>query len=100
MHAQHQYDDLPVLPLPLPPEEVFAMLIGDPELLQPEAVLREKYANESDQERELRGKRYATTLEEFDRRYNAYLQRWQQLFKLYKRKVNTYIEQWEQIPPL
>lgn len=94
------YDDLPVLPLPLPPGEVYAMLMEEPDLLLPESDLREKYKHETDEEREERGKRYAKAFEGYERRYSAYIQRWRQLFRRYKRKVNAYVEQWEKSPPV
>jgi len=83
-----QFNDLPVLPLPLAPQELYVMLMRQ---IDPEVLTMQRTATQSTEQKG----RIATAYREFMRRYEKYMSRWRELFYAYKRQMSQRIEQGE-----
>jgi len=68
---------IPVIPAPKSGAEVYNGIMGtiEPELMTDQIpLMKEKYKDETPEQKNARGQRYAKAMEEYDRRYAQYLQ--------------------------
>lgn len=85
----------PTPPVVLGGQELYDFIMGaiEPDLLSTNVgSLVQKYANQTDAEREERAVRYRNAFDEYERRLQQYQKEWDEQLRTYKRLAISYIE--------
>jgi len=87
---------IPVIPAPKSGAEVYNGIMGtiEPELMTDQIpLMKEKYKDETPEQKKARGQRYAKAMEEYDRCYAQYLQEQDAKVRSFKIGAIHYVEE-------